>query len=235
MPGLKAAELLVLWERGATRHALDRSALLAAYARPELPPETITELPLGVITEILLHLRAASFGDCIESYFDCRQCGERLELVLDMRDLLQPTPETDVAARTIEVAGLRVRTPSLLDLASVANETNSARAVRGLLERCTDHGDIATLSETAMREVEDALEAADPNADLAFTVHCETCGCDSTAQLDVGELLWDEIEARARALLSEVHLLARAYGWRERDILALSNTRRAAYLAMVDV
>jgi len=33
--------------------------------------------------------------------------------------------------------------------------------------------------------------------------------------------------------LSDVHTLARAYGWRERDILTLSPTRRQFYLNMV--
>ena len=40
-------------------------------------------------------------------------------------------------------------------------------------------------------------------------------------------------EARARALLAAVHTLARAYGWSEPDVLALSEQRRAAYLEMV--
>jgi hypothetical protein len=31
-------------------------------------------------------------------------------------------------------------------------------------------------------------------------------------------------------LLDEVHVLARAYGWNEREILGLSAARRAAYL-----
>jgi hypothetical protein len=55
----------------------------------------------------------------------------------------------------------------------------------------------------------------------------------STAQLDAGVLLWDEIDARARALLAEVHTLASAYGWSEGEILSLGAARRASYLAMV--
>ena len=42
--------------------------------------------------------------------------------------------------------------------------------------------------------------------------------------------LWDEIDARARRLLDEVHALARTYCWSEEQILALSETRRRAYL-----
>ena len=50
---------------------------------------------------------------------------------------------------------------------------------------------------------------------------------------DIGAFLWSEIEACASRLLAEVDALARAYGWRERDILAMSGIRRAAYLDMV--
>jgi hypothetical protein len=34
-------------------------------------------------------------------------------------------------------------------------------------------------------------------------------------------------------LLTEVHRLAQAYGWREAEILALSEARRHAYLELV--
>lgn len=231
---LGSSDLLALWERGAARHALDRSALLAAFARPDLAPETIAELPLGELTSSLLRLREASFGARFRSHVDCERCGQRLELTLDVRSLLQPVPNGEVSAGEIDVGALRVRAPSLLDLAAVANEPDTERAARRLLERCTIEGDASALSGAELHEVEDRLEDLDPNADLAFLVHCASCGHDSTAQLDAGVLLWDEIEAHARALLGEVHLLARAYGWSEGEILALSAARRAAYLAMVD-
>ncbi len=41
------------------------------------------------------------------------------------------------------------------------------------------------------------------------------------------------MEARAKRLLSEVHALASAYGWSEREILGLSVARREFYLGMV--
>jgi len=84
-----------------------------------------------------------------------------------------------------------------------------------------------------LQACEDALETLDPNADLALAVHCPDCGGASGAQLDAGILLWDEIDARARTLLAEVHALASAYGWSEGAILALDPARRASYLALV--
>ncbi len=40
--------------------------------------------------------------------------------------------------------------------------------------------------------------------------------------------------ARARNLVHDIHALARAYHWREADILALKLGRRAAYLTLLD-
>jgi hypothetical protein len=230
MPLLEAAELLVLWERGAARHALDRSALLCACARPELPAQALADLPLGDVTAALLRLREVQFGPRIDCHLDCSACGQRLELVLRTHELLQPAAE---ARATVEAAGLELRALTLRDLAAVAHERDAARAARTLLQRCTLRGDPQALDGAALREVEDGLEALDPNADLAFSVHCAACGQEGTAQLDPGVLLWDEIDAHARILLAEVHALAAACGWSEAEILALSPARRAAYLSLV--
>jgi hypothetical protein len=231
MRALDASEVLALWEGGAHRHALDRSMLLCAWARPELTDDAIADLPLGSVTVILLRLREACFGTRIQCHVDCEHCGERVALVLLSSDLLQPTTES---SREIEVLDLRVRAPSLRDLAAVADETDLDRAARRLLARCCSSAaaDAETLPEATFRKLEDALEALDPNADLALDVGCAACGHSGIAQLDVGELLWDEIDAHARALLGEVDALARAYGWTEAEILGLGAARRATYLAM---
>jgi hypothetical protein len=234
MRAFKSLELLALWECGASRHALDRSALLCAWARPDLPADAIADLPLGEITASLLRLRSAWFGEPVNAHVDCEHCGERLELTVSVHDLLQPGMGS--VSGEVVAAGVRCRPPCLRDLAAVARERDAARAARQLLARCRldTAGDEATvLSEVTLREVESALEEADPNADLAFDVTCEACGHLGTAQLDAGELLWDEIDAHGRALLREVHLLARAYGWTESEILGLSAERRASYLSMV--
>jgi hypothetical protein len=232
MRALDASDVLTLWERAAPRHVIDRAALLCAWARPDLPAERITDLPLGSVTESLLRLHEASFGPHIDGHVDCPHCGTRLALALLSSDLLQPVVE---GADIIDVDGRRLRAPCLRDLAAIASEPDIDRAARQLLARCIRSGpaDATVPTDEALREAEDALEKADPNMDLSLSVHCAACGGHSVAQLDVGVLLWDEIEGRARTLLSEVDVLARAYGWTESEILALSPARRATYLAMV--
>jgi hypothetical protein len=230
---IQALDLLSLWERGSSRHSLDRSALLCAWVRHPFPAETIVDLPLGEVTATLLQLRAGCFGEQIAAHVDCESCGQRLALTLSVNELLQPGSQR--RTEIIDAAGLRFRPPSLRDLAAIAHESDPDQGARRLLERCLvdGSGDCTALSDEALTDIEHALEMADPLADLAFDVRCEACGHSTSAQLEPGALLWDEIDTLARSLLSEVHVLASAYGWSEREILSLSAERRASYLSMV--
>lgn len=217
------------------RHPIDRALLLGAFARPDLPPSQLPDLPLGVINRALLGLRTTSFGHRIEAYLDCEQCGERLELALDTRELLAAAPEGGMADR-VDVGGFLFRAPSSRDLAAIAGESDVATATRKFLDRCRVDTGAVPWNEGAelQAEVEAELEALDPMADIALELTCDACGNRWVTSLDVGALVWEEIEARSRALLLEVHRLARAYGWTEPEILALSPQRRAAYLELVE-
>ena len=77
------------------------------------------------------------------------------------------------------------------------------------------------------------MSLADPMAEILVNLPCPACGFDNNPHLDIGSFLWTEMEAHAKRLLLEVHLLASAYGWTEQAILSLSGQRRAAYLEMV--
>lgn len=232
MRALAGSELLSLWERGAERHALDRSALLAAAARPDWQADSIVDLPLGAVNASLLQLRSASFGPLLAGHADCAQCGQRLAFTLDTQQLLA-LADADARPASTEAEGLCLRAPSLRDLAAVAHEADAALAARMLLARCTLAGDAAQIDATALRAIEDALDRLDPQADLEIALHCVACGHAGAAQLDPGALLWDEIATQAQRLLAQVHHLASAYGWSEAQILALSPARRASYLALL--
>ena len=76
------------------------------------------------------------------------------------------------------------------------------------------------------------MEVLAPGASLRFALQCPDCGKGWNAPLDPVDLLWRELRHRAEQLLGEVTLLARSWGWSERDILRLSPVRRAAYLQL---
>jgi hypothetical protein len=77
------------------------------------------------------------------------------------------------------------------------------------------------------------MALADPMAETRLTLHCPKCENIWDETLDVVAFLWEEIEARARRLLLEIHTLALAYGWTEAEILSLTEDRRGRYVEMV--
>jgi hypothetical protein len=64
-------------------------------------------------------------------------------------------------------------------------------------------------------------------------VTCPACGQRWTEVLDIASFFWRELNSFAKRLICEVDILARAYGWPEREILNLSPARRAMYLELV--
>jgi hypothetical protein len=228
------SELLALWETGSSRHPLDRTLLLAAWALADAAPSELEDMPLGAVNETLVRLRATGFGSRIHAWIDCARCGERLELDLDTRTLLAAATRPDARAE-VDLAGLRFRRPTTRDLAAIASELDTEVAARKLMLRCCTAGkpdDTSALADL-LSAVEQGLEEIDPMADIRLSLSCAACGHDWIQPFDIGALLWDEVAQRARTVLSEVDALARAYGWSEAQILALSQQRRAAYLAMV--
>ncbi|MEU9785099.1 hypothetical protein AB0H92_29750, partial [Streptomyces phaeochromogenes] len=110
---------------------------------------------------------------------------------------------------------------------------------RALLARCVvsavrDGVDVPAdaLPETVQRRLAEEAQKADPGADVTLNVNCPECGAATRAELDIASYLWTELDAWARDVLLDVHLLATAYGWSEPEILALSPLRRRYYLEL---
>jgi hypothetical protein len=227
-------DLLDLWERGQSRHPIDRALLLSAWARPEIAPEELARLPLGVVNAGLLRMRRALFGPQIDATVACEQCGEVLAIRLDIAQLLEAASDAAQCGE-VESDGFRFRLPDSRDLAAISVEQTVEAAADHLLERCCLARPAKAVALSDIRETaERLLEATDPLADLRLGVVCEACGHDWPASLHPPTLLWDDIRAFAHGLLGQVHALARAYGWTEADVLALTPQRRALYLRLVD-
>jgi hypothetical protein len=63
---------------------------------------------------------------------------------------------------------------------------------------------------------------------------CETCGGGFEQVFDIASFLWREIEAWSARTVTDVHTIARDYGWSESDILAMSPARRQAYIDLIE-
>ena len=93
---------------------------------------------------------------------------------------------------------------------------------------------VGALPDAVLDILSQRMEALDPAASVSFAVECPHCDTQWEARLDVGQLLWQKIQAAAESLLLDIDALARAYGWTECEVLQLNPLRRAAYLQMVN-
>ena len=94
--------------------------------------------------------------------------------------------------------------------------------------------DAAELTPEEVGGLAKAREEHDPQAEVVLTFTCPACQHGWQALFDVGTFFWTEVASAARRLLREVDALARAYGWSEAAILALSPARRQAYMEMAE-
>ena len=240
MRDLSAQDVVDAWEVGEDQHPVDRALTLLAAAFPETSREELIALSVGQRDARLLSVRERLFGPRLRGFAPCPGCDERLEFDLEVEDVrVAPDAEADEVPYALSAGGyeLRFRLPDSLDLAAVARSENTPRGRLLLVDRCVvgcrrDGVDVEarSLPEAVISALSEALEARDPQADVRLDLVCPACDLGWQVSLDIGAFLWAEVRARARRLLGEVQTLARAYGWREADILSMSPVRRRFYL-----
>jgi hypothetical protein len=241
MQSLSAAQLLELWERGHAAAPVERALLLLSAACPESDREAIARLPIGRRDERLLTLREWAFGPGLTGLVACPECGQCVEASFNTTDI-RAAPPDEVGALTLTDMEHEVqfRLPDSLDLLAIPAglDVDSARGL--LLDRCVvaarrrgESVPVAELPAAVVAAVASHMAAADPQANVQLELRCPACAALWQAAFDVVSFFWAEIDAWAQRTLTEVHALARAYGWREADVLSLSPRRRRMYLDMV--
>lgn len=232
MRPLSAQELLDAWERGLAEPPVRRALILLAAACPEIAPEDLARESVGRRDARLLTLREWTFGPRLVSLASCPLCAERLETAFDVAEIRVDSHEEGPLKLTVSRGELTFRLPNSADLlALTTGSLDGAR--RRLLDRCLLDAGADDLSEEDLLAVARRMAEADPQGDIELSLSCPACGHSWLAPFDIASYFWTEVDAWARVLLHEIHLLASAYGWREADILALSPWRRRSYLELI--
>ena len=229
MPVLSSSSVLDLWDRGSQLHSLDQGLLALSAGFPETSYQTLADWPLGRRNRALAELRWSWFGPHLEGWASCPQCAEKLEFQLDARSL---TAIEAAGPEPVVVNGRSFRLPTSRDLARAAGETDPQSAALRLLEACRLEEGEGRYRKTTWRRSARRWRRPIPWRKRACRCVCPNCGNQWEDTVDIAQFLWADIDARARRLLREVHILGSAYGWTEREILSLSDRRRAVYLGM---
>jgi hypothetical protein len=234
-----AAALLACWERAVGQPPARRDDALLQALAGEL---AAAERPLGERNAMLVDLHARLFGPAVSLTSRCPRCATVIRFDADCAALAPALrPRSATSTQTLDVGAHRVefRLPRSDDIEAAAHAASDAdfaeRVIERCVVRCTDAGRTVAPSELPhdVRElVSQRMEALDPGAWVSFALQCPECGAGWDAKLDPGELVWQKVRAEAERLLLDVDDLARAYGWTEAQVLALSPLRRAAYVQL---
>jgi hypothetical protein len=166
----------------------------------------------------------------------------RLPDSLDLAALSSRPGILNSDAKAASVGKLPEEECSISSKECMGREHRISQAVATLLDRCVIHarrnrdGGLVHASELpadVAQAIADRMAEIDPQAALELDVDCPTCGEKWRTPFDIESFFWSEIGAWARRTLSEVHLLASSYGWREADILNMSAWRRQYYLDLI--
>ncbi len=234
MRALTEAGLLTVWEAGQGRDIVERALVLAAAGGAD--PASVADLALGRREELVLALLERSFGTTFPCAVTCPSCGEELELDLNVDDVRAARPGGE---RRVEIDGFELgfRLITSRDLLAVRGTADARRGLLGrVLTTATRKGltvSVDELPERVLDALDAALAAQDPQADVRLDLDCASCGHEWASPFDVTTHLWAELDAYARRLLHDVHVLASAYGWSEDEVLAVSPARRQCYLELV--
>jgi hypothetical protein len=242
---LNSAALLAAWEAGSSLSPIRRGLELLAAAWPETSANDWAITSVGARDGRLLALREELFGSKFEAVAACPKCEERVEVEFTSEEIRAPLltlPEpTPAKMLRVSLAGYEVefRLPTSADLLEVTKpSTEGARET--LLGRCVQEArreglpvETSALPDAVVQAVTHEMAKGDPQADVQIAIACPACQHHWSIAFDILSYLWSELEDWAQRLLREVHALASAYGWSERDILAMSARRRRAYLEVI--
>jgi hypothetical protein len=237
MACLSADEVLRLCESAAAQPPVERALTILAAADPGTSRAELARLSIGERDARLLDVREATFGASAAAAAACTHCGERVEFTLSLAQLRAPRAAAPADELRADGLTLRFRVPDSDDVsaAQASPDPRGMLVARCLLDARRDGSPVAPaeLPPSAVARLAAAIAASDPQAEVLLDYACPACGRSGQTLFDVAAFLWEELRAHARRLLFEVAALARGFGWREADILAMSAARRRAYLELL--
>lgn len=245
MRALTANDAIGIWEKGQRQRPAERSVAVLSAAFPEESGVDLRRLTLGQCNGRLWDVRSRVFGAEVNGFSQCANCGERLEFSLNAESLkgpidIEPASGAEFVLQSNDYT-ISFRLLTLEDLNAVASGADIETARERLLERCVlearFRGEPVAASELPEEIIADLgarLAEFDSGADVIVDLSCPACESSYELPFDVASFFYTEISVQAQRLLREVHVLARAYGWQEGDILGMSARRRQFYLQMLE-
>jgi hypothetical protein len=210
------------------------SAALATVGDSPATSDRITRLCVDDRRWLMLQLSGLMGVAPIWLTGRCAACDAAFDVPLDPASVpVKPAgPSYPFADVSTSRGPLRVRVPTGEDQHAIAG-LDERDAIEQLIDHCCVDGGsrpARALSAADLRRISRALEDVSPQVALAISTACPTCRTPAELSFDPYELPLVD----ADAILDDVHLIARGYGWSEATILAMPARRRAEYLRRLE-
>lgn len=205
--------------------------------------ETVLQWTLKKRLQGLLAVYGVTFGD--ELVMDARcthdDCGEWLQLPLSMPAFVETAGDDgSIIHAPDDKTQLRLRLPTgvdqLLWLEQRPMRTLFGSMASTLVMEVNQGvpGPDFYVPEQWLPGLEALLEQHDPLTALQIDTTCAGCEREFSISLDLERQILARFARLQQTLLEEVHILAFAYHWSERDIMDLTPARRRWYLQKLD-
>ena len=203
-----------------TRAAIDLLSRLVEVDLSETDtPVVVDKLTASDRDALLAAVHRQCWGDEINSTLTCTACAQRFDLSFMLSDMQQQF----VLQRLQTVLlpeGWRV--PNARDEIASAQEETVAQAAQK----------IAALSGVGAEQIEFAnpvFEKFAPLLDVDLDATCPECGHQQQAHFDVQSFVLMRLFNERDLLISQIHIMARAYGWSINSILELPRSIRLQF------
>ena len=242
MRNLTETELLNLWESCIDKPLIETALYLLAAA-DDTDLKGVAALSIGQRDARLLQLREWMFGSRLKNTAECPQCLEKVEWENKVKDLhlQQILPETGkIFDANVEGYNISFRLPDSNDLIYL-EKSSSPNPSDELLSHCVtaisskdnEHIIIADLTVSIKEKINELMSKEDPQADIMIKITCPSCNYQWETGFDILSYIWTEINSWAKQILQEIFMLAKFFGWSEREVLEIGPKRRKLYLEMV--
>ena len=162
---------------------------------------------------------------------ECGDCAERFDMSIDLANLPTKPAADDYPFAKVNFGGVSFtfRMPVASDLEFIDEQENHLEAQRQLAILCQVKGPKTKFSNPQIEAISNALQDISPEIPLAIQSQCPECKTQNNVPIDIAAHVFSLFANP----LEDVHDLASAYHWSEKDILALPGHRRRSYLKLI--
>ena len=209
--------------------------LLVSVPGTPVGPGSAAALTATDRDRVLAAVHRRVYGTRIRSTLSCGGCADRFDMDFNLDDLLSGLGRRPDAAEVQALgdgvfqtdSGMQFRLPTGEEECACIG-LSSGEAVGWLASRCLVRG--AGADEEALQL---AMEVAGPVADVELQAQCPECGGVQPVHFDLQRYVLSGLANERQGLATEVHLLARAYGWSRTEIMEMPRSQRKSSVALV--